>query len=41
MFVYFRGKFKQKFTKMYLSVQVSDNLGRIIATWTVIEFHEE
>ena len=27
--------------KMYLTVQVSKNLSRIVVPWTVIEFHEE
>ena len=26
---------------MYLSVQVSETLGRLIVPWTIIEFHEE
>jgi len=28
-------------TKMYLSVQVMESLGRLIVPWTIIEFHEE
>ena len=40
MFVFFRGKF-QKFLKMYISVLVSESLGKLIVPWTIIEFHEE
>ena len=40
MFVFFRGKL-YKCMKMYLSVQVSESLGRLIVSWTIIEFLEE